>query len=124
MEQLAAIPIAQFYIPKVKNRPGMHVTDEEFRSYWKGERKPQSQATAEAWAVAERKRFFHWFLAFPEVLAAGGFDCLLGNPPYLGGQDLSGTYGYAFCGFVKWLYAPSGLSDLVVYFVRRLFDLS
>lgn len=33
MEQLAAIPIAQFYIPKVKNRPGMHVTEEEFRSY-------------------------------------------------------------------------------------------
>ena len=123
MEQLAAIPIAQFYIPKVKNRPGMHVTEEEFRSYLTGERKPQSRATAEVWAIAERKRFFHWFLAFPEVLAAGGFDCLLGNPPYLGGQDLSGTYGYAFCGYAKWMYAPAGLSDLVVYFVRRLFEL-
>ena len=67
VEQLAAIPIAQFYIPKVKNRPGMHVTEEEFRGYWKGERKPQSQATAEAWATADRKRFFHWFLEFPEV---------------------------------------------------------
>lgn len=123
MEQLAAIPVAQFYIPKVKNRPGTHVTEEEFRSYWKGERKPQSQATAEAWAVAARKRFFHWFLAFPDVIASGGFDCLLGNPPYLGGKDLSGSYGHAFCGYVKWEYAPAGLSDLVVYFVRRLFGL-
>ena len=123
MEQLAAIPIAQFYIPKATNRPGMHVTEEEFRSYWKGERKPQSQATAEGWATAARKRFFHWFLGFPEVMSVGGFDCLLGNPPYLGGQDLSGSYGHPFCYYAKWEYAPAGLSDLVVYFVRRLFDL-
>jgi hypothetical protein len=47
---------------------------------------PQGQATAEAWAMAERKRFFHWFLEFPEIIERGGFDCILGNPPYLGGQ--------------------------------------
>lgn len=123
IEQLAAIPIAQFYIPKVKNRPGMHVTEEAFRSYWKGERKPQSQATAEAWAVAERKRFLHWFMAFPEVMESGGFDCLLGNPPYKGGTHLSGAFGHEFCSYVKWEYAPVGLSDLVAYFVRRLYSL-
>lgn len=123
MEQLAAIPIAQFYIPKAKNRPGMHVTEEAFRSYWKGERKPQSQATAEAWAVAERKRFLHWFMAFPEAMESGGFDCLLGNPPYKGGTHLSGAFGHEFCSYVKWEYAPAGLSDLVAYFVRRLYSL-
>jgi hypothetical protein len=123
MEQLAAIPIAQFYIPKVKNRPGMHVTEEEFRAYWNGERKAQSQATAEAWALGERKRLFHWFLEFPDVIAAGGFDCVLGNPPYMGGTDLSGSYGYPFCFYVKWMYAPAGLSDLVAYFLRRVFSL-
>lgn len=123
LEQLAAIPIAQFYIPKVGNRPGMHVTEEEFRSYWRGHCKPRSQATAEAWAVGEKKRFFHWFMEFPEVIAGGGFDSILGNPPYLGGQDLSGSYGHPFCHYVKWEYAPAGLSDLVVYFVRRIFAL-
>lgn len=25
---------------------------------------------------------FHWPLAFPQVFASGGFDCLLGNPPW------------------------------------------
>lgn len=25
---------------------------------------------------------FHWPLAFPQVFAAGGFDCVLGNPPW------------------------------------------
>ncbi len=121
MEQLAAIPIAQFYIPKLKSRPGRHITEEEFRRYWKGDRKPQGQATAEAWAVAVSKRFFHWFLAFPEVMTEGGFDCVLGNPPYLGGKKLSGTYGDGFLAYVKWKFAPAGgLSDLVVYFLRRI----
>ena len=27
-------------------------------------------------------QFFHWHLAFPEVFAKGGFDCVLGNPPW------------------------------------------
>jgi hypothetical protein len=120
MEQLAAIPIAQFYIQKVDSRPGLHVTEEEFRGYLEGTRTPQTQATAEACAVAERKRFFHWFLAFPDVIAAGGFDCLLGNPPYLGRGGIRSSYGDPFCAYAQWQFAPAGVSDLVVYFVQRL----
>ena len=29
-----------------------------------------------------RLRFFHWPLEFPDVLIVGGFDCVLGNPPW------------------------------------------
>ena len=32
--------------------------------------------------LAGEHRFFHWHLEFPEVFAAGGFDCVLGNPPW------------------------------------------
>jgi hypothetical protein len=32
--------------------------------------------------LAEDKRFFHWPLEFPEVFEVGGFDCVLGNPPW------------------------------------------
>ncbi len=32
--------------------------------------------------LAERHRFFHWHLEFPEAHAQGGFDCVLGNPPW------------------------------------------
>lgn len=32
--------------------------------------------------AAENFRFFHWHLRFGEVMAAGGFDCVLGNPPW------------------------------------------
>jgi hypothetical protein len=32
--------------------------------------------------LAQEKRFFHWCLEFPEVFEQGGFDCVLGNPPW------------------------------------------
>ncbi|MBP6725743.1 MAG: hypothetical protein KA132_00820 [Thauera sp.] len=123
LHQIASIPIAQFYIQKRADNLQKFVTDADYQRYWKGEISPQGQATAEAWAMAERKRFFHWFLEFPEILERGGFDCILGNPPYKGGQDLSGYYGHAFCEYVKWEFAPAGLSDLVAYFVRRIYTL-
>lgn len=123
LNQIAAIPIAQFYLPKTTENAAKFITDEDFRLYWTGQRQPQGQAPAAAFATAFTKRFFHWFLEFPEIMAQGGFDCILGNPPYLGGQGLSGTYGYPFCNYVKWKYAPTGLSDLVVFFVRRIFGL-
>lgn len=123
LNQIAAIPIAQFYLEKTPGNLQKFTTDAAFRRYLTGEVNPQGQATAEAWAMAERKRFFHWFLEFPEIIGRGGFDCILGNPPYLGGQKLSGTYGQAFCEIVKWEFTPTGLSDLVVFFVRRIYSL-
>ncbi len=35
-----------------------------------------------AWEMAQRFRFFHWPLEFPEVFEAGGFDVVLCNPPW------------------------------------------
>ncbi len=32
--------------------------------------------------LAERHRFFHWPIEFPEVFERGGFDVVLGNPPW------------------------------------------
>jgi hypothetical protein len=121
LKQIAAIPIAQFYISKTPENNSRLVTDEKFRRYWVDGLTPQGEGTATALATSNERRFFHWFLEFPDIIARGGFDCVLGNPPYLSGQDLSGTYGQPFCHFLKWEYAPAGLSDLVVFFVRRIF---
>ena len=123
LNQIACIPIAQFYLPKTEQNHSKLITDAEFRLYWSGQRHPQGQATAAAWATSMERRIFHWFLEFPDIIERGGFDCILGNPPYLGGQGLSSTYGHPFCGYVKWEFAPAGLSDLVVYFVRRIYTL-
>jgi hypothetical protein len=32
--------------------------------------------------LAQEKHFSHWCLEFPEVFEKGGFDCVLGNPPW------------------------------------------
>ena len=33
-------------------------------------------------ALRDRLRFFHWPAEFPDVFLGGGFDCILGNPPW------------------------------------------
>lgn len=123
LNQVAAIPVAQFYIEKVKENQPKLITDEEYRRYLDGHRTPQGQATAMAWAVANRKRFFHWFLEFPEIIEQGGFDCILGNPPYLGNRKLAGTYGESFVNWVAWYFSGSGVIDLACYFFRRAFNM-
>ena len=124
LRTIADIPVAQFYIPKVPGNEAKLVTDGEYRSYWRGQLTPQSQSARKRPAtLGDEGRFFHWFLEFPEIMERGGFDCILGNPPYLGGQALSGTFGHAFCECMRWRFAPTGLSELVVYFLRRIYGL-
>jgi len=43
---------------------------------------PQHAAVAAARAACQEARVLHWPLAFAQVFAAGGFDCVLGNPPW------------------------------------------
>jgi len=42
----------------------------------------QQSALAAAQSVCAEARVLHWPLAFPQVFAGGGFDCVLGNPPW------------------------------------------
>lgn len=120
LKTLADIQVAQFYIPKTQANQRKITTHDQYRRYLRGEN-PHPEPTAFAQAIAQRKRFFHWFLEFPVVLPDGGFDCILGNPPYLGDKHLSARYGHQFCNWIRWQFAPTGISDLVVYFVRRVF---
>lgn len=50
---------------------------------------------------------FHWFIEYPEVFADGGFDVLIGNPPYVAKSKVQ---GYKFSGFATDntpdIYAP------------------
>jgi hypothetical protein len=42
----------------------------------------QEQRLQAAQQVCSEARVFHWQLAFPQVFAQGGFDCVLANPPW------------------------------------------
>lgn len=119
LKQLASIPIAQFYIPRTDENESKLTTDAEFREVWSGNHSPQGQGPAAAFAVASRKRFFHWFLEFPEIMQRGGFDCILGNPPYLGNRKLASTFGDAFVEVIPYLFPHAGIIDLSCYFLLR-----
>src|SRR4029079_10638763 len=41
---------------------------------------PEVETAAEA--LCRQHAVFHWWLAFPQVAARGGFDVMLGNPPW------------------------------------------
>ena len=63
----------------------------------------------------------HWPIAFPEVFdgpGKPGFDALLGNPPFLGGQRITGTAGTDYRNYlITWIAdGQRGSADLVAYF--------
>jgi hypothetical protein len=98
---LADAQVAQFYLPKTPEYDGLHVTHDLYRK-WLGGLHPTGKEIAAAQLIARRKSFAHWFIEFWDIVDAGGFDLILGNPPYLGGTKLSGNYGHEFCEWVKW----------------------
>jgi len=74
--------------------------------------------------LAERHRFFHWPLEFPEVFVEGGFDVVLGNPPFMGGLKISGSLGDQYRHWLEVAYEPySGTADLCAVFYRRAYSL-
>ncbi|HVT15234.1 MAG TPA: type IIL restriction-modification enzyme MmeI [Thermoanaerobaculia bacterium] len=71
------------------------------------------------------RRAFHWSLEFPEVIEGrGGFDALLGNPPFRGGLMITRDLGSAYTRFLKDTTSHAGATtDLCAYFFRRAFHL-
>jgi hypothetical protein len=124
IKTLADIQVAQFFIPKNQDNKKELVTYKDFNDYLKGTKSFQGKVSATAIALAEKRRFFHYFLEFPDVFANGGFDCVIGNPPFLGGQRISTHYGHYFLNYIHHTYKPAkGTCDLVGYFFRRIFSI-
>lgn len=66
-------------------------------------------------------KFFHWAIEYPETLKAGGFDAIVGNPPFQGGKKLKGAAGGSYRDHIVRYCASNavGSADLVAYFFRR-----
>lgn len=59
--------------------------------------------------------FFHWPLEFPRP-----FDVLLGNPPFLGGGQITGALGHAYAAWLRTIHPGAhGNADLCAHFFRR-----
>ena len=73
----------------------------------------------------ERWHCLHWPLAMPEVMGRGGFDAIIGNPPFLGGQKLTGAMGANIRDWFVQVLARGqrGSADLIAYFFLRAHSL-
>lgn len=72
------------------------------------------------------RRPFHWPLEFPEVFdeGKGGFDAIVGNPPFSGGRLVGRRFGLAYQEYLKLVRnGVVGSPDLCVYFYLRAFAL-
>lgn len=72
---------AAFFAPKSQDNGANVPTNIELAVLGRGETIEPAMRRAIG-KLAGKHRFFHWHLAFPEVIEQGGFDVLLGNPPW------------------------------------------
>ncbi|MGW0517133.1 Eco57I restriction-modification methylase domain-containing protein [Crossiella sp. NPDC003009] len=85
--------------------------------------------TVQGWLRGHRDRSirpFHWPVEFPEVFQDGGFDAVVGNPPFIGGQRLTSAIGADVREYlVRWIASGKrGSADLCSYFLLRNLQLS
>ena len=77
----ANLYVAAFFAPKTAEFADAVPTNDDLNRMRRN-MPPREMAEALAWRLAEEQRFFHWHLAFPDAFADGGFDVVLGNPPW------------------------------------------
>ena len=83
----------------------------------------QSSLATHAREQLRGRSLFHWAVEFPEVFARGGFDAFIGNPPFMGGQKITGAFGKEFRDFIVQQLANGqrGSADLCAYFFLRAY---
>jgi hypothetical protein len=81
-ETLAAdLFTAAFFLAKTSSSRATVPTTEHLLKLLSGQAVEEAMEEAVVQA-AHNFRFFHWHLRFGEVMDKGGFDCVLGNPPW------------------------------------------
>jgi type I restriction-modification system DNA methylase subunit/predicted type IV restriction endonuclease len=58
---------------------------------------------------------FNWEMEFGEIMKVGGFDAVIGNPPYVRQEELKLYKNY----FEKNYRAYSSISDIYIYFIEK-----
>jgi len=108
---------AAFVAPKTASATA--ITHEEYATARDNPDNVHPDARAVVEHLAEQYAFLHWHLAFPDVHTHGGFDLVLGNPPFLNQLELASALdarakallGYAMPG------AIAGYTDLSAVFL-------
>ena len=75
----------------------------------------EMQATLDDMEAVKRINAFDWDRAFPEIMQRGGFDAVIGNPPYVRQESIKEQKGY----FQMHYSTYHGIADLYVYFIEK-----
>lgn len=78
---MADVWTAAFFIEKTETDLNLYPTNVTLEQLRENE-KVNEALIERVLKIADQYHFFHYHLEFPEVFEKGGFDCLLGNPPW------------------------------------------
>ncbi|MBN1843816.1 MAG: N-6 DNA methylase [Deltaproteobacteria bacterium] len=84
-KQIANLWTAAFFWPLSDDTVTTVPTEDIFRRFQGGGYQLREEAQKQMEDLSSKHGFFHWHLEFPEVFTEGGeggFDCVLGNPPW------------------------------------------
>lgn len=79
--QLADMYVAAFLMPKVRNYQTQIPMSSYFWNVYQGH-EPLGKTPEVIDEFCQQAQVFHWWLEFPHIHAQGGFDVVLGNPPW------------------------------------------
>ena len=84
LAQAAQLLLGAYLLPKTADTAHTIPTTATLYLTLQGVALPSDQLAVlnAAQQACDKARVLHWPLAFPQVFAAGGFDCVLGNPPW------------------------------------------
>jgi hypothetical protein len=82
--------------------------------------RPDREAAGRLGSILGRPSF-HFELEFADVFLDGGFDAIVGNPPFVGGQKITDSMGTPFRDYIVSRIAQGrkGSADLCAYFFLR-----
>ena len=102
---------------KAELKSKLKALEDELNRYLSGD---YGVKTGDKTAYAKWVKFhqpFHWFVEFYGIVSNGGFDVIIGNPPYVEYKDVKDVY--QLCG-----YKTETCSNLFVYVLERCIQLS
>lgn len=122
----ADVAVAAFFDAEKKTKTAQQEKKDEYQGILRSD-------TSKVKAISQQLRegetgikVFNWEIEFPEVFdrANGGFDAILGNPPFAGKNTTIAAHAEGYPDWLKIVHPEShGNSDLVAHFFRRGFTL-
>lgn len=124
--EFAQFRVRELTLGKLNPSAQLRCGDALIGEAWSGPKRftPSKNKRSNNPPVALQSEAFSWAQSFPEIDRRGGFDLIVGNPPFLGGRQCSAVLGTFYTERLNRDYPGSHKSsDLCAFFLRRSAEL-